>query len=319
MKTNSYKVGFPAFLLFILLIFSGGSRGEASDQKFQQKNRSDSKGWIGVIVQDVTGKIANKVKLDSEEGAYVRDVVDESPADSAGIQEGDVIIEYQNKKIIDADDLANAVRKTSPGTTVKLLYVRDGEKHTASFAVGKAKRSKTPVHGMLPHIPDVRVFMNDHILGLRLLTLNDQLGEYFGVPNNEGVLVEEVDKESAGEQAGFKAGDVIIRVGKKKVDAVERVERELRKFEEGDKVEIEVMRKGVNKTLQVEVEEDQSQQDNFFFDQPHLRMFRMNPFDNFDMQLELDSPQRHWEHKQLKQDQAGKDIKIEAFRHKDVT
>ena len=104
--------------------------------------------------------------------------------------------------------------------------------------------TKHQMNGPIPDIPDVQVFVGNHLLGMQLLTLNEQLGEYFNAPNNEGVLVEEVEHESTAEKAGFKAGDIIIRVGKKTVDAVEKVQRELHKFDEGDKVDFEIMRKG---------------------------------------------------------------------------
>ena len=126
---------------------------------------------------------------------------------------------------------------------------------------------------------------------MQLITLNEQLGEYFDAPNNEGVLVEEVEKESIGEKAGFKAGDVITRVGKKTVGEAEKIQRELQKYDEGDKVEIEVLRKGVKKLLSVEVEEDQSFGRNLYFRGPHIRMFQTKPFDDIDLQLHMDELQ----------------------------
>jgi predicted metalloprotease with PDZ domain len=143
--------------------------------------------------------------------------------------------------------------------------------------------------GAIPEIPDMHVFFRNHIFGMQLLTLNEQLGEYFNAPNNEGVLVEEVEHESSAEKAGFKAGDIIIRVGKKTVNAAEKVQRELRKYDEGDKVDFEVMRKDVKKTLSIEMEEDQVIHENFFFRKPHTRMFRVNPFDDAATHLETDN------------------------------
>jgi C-terminal processing protease CtpA/Prc len=105
------------------------------------------------------------------------------------------------------------------------------------------------------------------------------------------VLVEKVESESAAEKAGFKAGDVIIRVGNKTVSEVEKVQRELRKYDEGDKVDFEIMRKGAKKVFSVEMEEEQIVPPNFFFRKPHFDMFRINPFDDAEMRLEMDRPQ----------------------------
>jgi serine protease Do len=220
---------------------------------------------------------------------YVKEVVENSPADSAGIQEGDVIIEYNGKRLFNSDDLVKFVQRTLPGTKVDLLVVRDGQKKTLQVLVGKKKVVQHHMFGAIPDIPDVQVFVGNHILGMRLLTLNEQLGEYFNAPNNEGVLVEEVEHESTAEKVGFKAGDIIIRVGKKTVDAVEKIQRELHKFNEGDKVDFDVMRKGVKKTMSIEMEEDQVFPNNFFFRKPHIRMFRMNPCDDAKMHLEMDN------------------------------
>jgi serine protease Do len=261
--------------------------GKLSDET-RKTEKIKSSGWIGIIIQDVNERIARKAKLDSEEGAYVKEIVENSPADSAGIQEGDVIVMVNEKKIFDSEDLTKIVRKTMPGTKVDLVAVRDGQKRTLHVTIGKNKMSKHQMFGAIPNIPDVHVILGNHIQGLHLLTLNEQLGEYFGVPNNEGVLVEEVEHESAAEKAGFKAGDIITRVGKKAVDAVEKVQKEIRKYDEGDKAEFEVIRKTIKKSLSMELEEGQVFPPNFFFRKPHIRMFRTDPFDDANMHLEME-------------------------------
>jgi predicted metalloprotease with PDZ domain len=174
---------------------------------------------------------------------------------------------------------------------VNLILGRDGEKKTLYLTVGKRKEQQRRIFSRMQRIPNIPAFSNDHILGLQLFALNEQLGEYFGVPNNEGVLVEEVEQKSAAEKAGFKAGDIIIRVGKKTVDAVEKIQRELQKYEEGDVVEFEVVRKGSNRVLKVELEEQQSIRKNFFFSKPHFQMFRSDLFDDVDIPLDINDLQ----------------------------
>ena len=164
--------------------------------------------------------------------------------------------------------------------------------------------------GALPNVPDVHVFVGNRILGLQLLTLNEQLGEYFGVPNNEGVLVEKVESESAADKAGFKAGDVIIRVGNKAVGEAEKIQRELRKYDEGDKVDFEIMRKGVKKVLSVEMEEEQIVPPNFFFRKPHFQMFRINPFGEEEMHLDIDELRSNLNQVQIELRNSIKDDKI---------
>ena len=287
MKTMIRTIGCLAILFFLSTGTMVSASCKSSDE-IQKKERMKNSGWIGVLIQDVNEKIAGKAKLENEEGAYVKEVVKNSPADSAGIQEGDIIIEYDGKKLFDSDEFVKLVQRNLPGTKVDLIVFRDGQKKTIHLIVGKKKVTKHQMFGPIPDIPDVLEFVGKHILGMQLLTLNEQLGEYFNAPNNEGVLVEEVEHESTAAKAGFKAGDIIIRIGKKTVDEVGKVQRELHKYDEGDKVEFEVMRKGVKKTLSIEMEEDQVIPKNFFFRKPYIRMFRMNPFDDAEMHLEMD-------------------------------
>jgi membrane-associated protease RseP (regulator of RpoE activity) len=290
MKTMLRMMGCISVVLLLTTGTILGASGRLSSGT-QKKEKVKISGWIGVMVQDVNAKIVRKVKLDSEEGAYVKEVLEDSPADSAGIQESDVIIEFNGKKLFDSDDLVKAVRRTLPNTKVNLVLVRDGEKKTLYLIVGKKKEPQHCMFGGMPKIPNVHVFAGNHILGLRLLVLNEQLGEYFGAPNNEGVLVEEVEHKSMAEKAGFKAGDIIIRVGKKTVDAVEKIQRELQKNNEGDIVEFEVIRKSAKKILNVELEEQQYFHKNFFFPKPHIQMFRTDPSDDTEIQLDIDEPQ----------------------------
>jgi serine protease Do len=277
--------------LMILFFLSADTMLSASSKlsdEIQKKEKRKKSGWIGVLIQDVNEKIAQNAKLDTEEGAFVKEVVKSSPADSAGIQECDIIIEYNGKKIFDSDELAKIISRTVPGTKVDIVILRDGQKRTLQLTVGKKKVSKHQIFSVMPNIPDIHVFFGNHILGLQLLTLNERLGEYFSAPNNEGVLVEEVEHESSAEKAGFKAGDIIIRIGNKTVDAVEKIQKELHKYDEGDKVEFEVMRKGVKKTFSIEMEEDQVVPHNSFFRKPHFHEFRMNPLDDAEMHFEMD-------------------------------
>jgi C-terminal processing protease CtpA/Prc len=155
----------------------------------------------------------------------------------------------------DTYDLQRAVSKSEPGTEVSMVVLRKGEKKTLSVTVGKAPRTRSFAFAM-PRGGRVEVFGRSNLQGLRLRELNEQLAEYFGAPEKKGVLVEEVDQESAAGKAGIKAGDVIVQVGKKKIDEIRDVSRALGAFDEGEKVDVEVLRKGARKTVSLEVGEE---------------------------------------------------------------
>ncbi len=248
-----------------IMLGAGGKSGSGMEKKVKTKQY----GWIGVMIQDVDEKVVRKQKLNSEEGAYIKEVVEEGPADSAGVQERDVIIEFNGKKIFDSDDLTRAVRRTPPNTEVKLVLLRNGEKKTLQLVVGRNKERRHSIFKM-PQIPDVQVFTGGKVLGLQLITLNEQLGGYFNAPNNEGVLIEEVEENSAAEKAGFKAGDVIIRAGKRTIDTAEKIRRELEKYDDGEMVEFEIIRKNERKILTVEIEEQQFMPHNIVIPKSHF-------------------------------------------------
>jgi membrane-associated protease RseP (regulator of RpoE activity) len=304
MKTRVQLMACVTIMLSLSASTTLSASGQHSGEREKKENAQNS-GWIGIMIQDVNSKIARKAKLESEEGAYVKEVVDDSPADSAGIQEGDIIIVFNEKKLSDSNDLVKIVRRTLPGTKAEVVLVREGIKKTLYVTVGRKKVSHHRWFPAMPPIPDVHVSIGNHILGMQLLTLNEQLGEYFGVPNNEGVLVEEVERKSAAEDAGLKAGDIIIRVGTKAVDEVEKVQRELRKYDEGDKVEFEVLRKGAKKTFSVEMEEGQNSPQNFFFQKPHFQIFKTDPLEDTEMNLDDLQPSFDQIHRELRKVQEG--------------
>jgi predicted metalloprotease with PDZ domain len=218
------------------------------------------RGYLGINVDDVTAKLMRKKKLLTDEGAYVVDVVEDSPAEAAGLRDGDVIVELDGKKITDASDLTREVRRTKPGSEVALTVFRDGEKKILKATLDKAPRTSFSFNTPLPRIhvaPRISLLHESAMYGLMLEGLNRQLGEYFGAPNGQGVLVKSVKRNSDAEQAGFKAGDVILKVGSDDVSEVDDVWRSLDDYKEGEKVEFEILRKGTKQKLSLTMKEDE--------------------------------------------------------------
>lgn len=219
-----------------------------------QDKKAARKGWLGVSIQDVSETLAEDEGLKGEDGAYISDVQDDSPADSVGLKKGDVIVEFAGRKIYDSDDLAKSVSRTEPGTKASIVVLRKGERKTFTVTIGKLPRRSSyawSTHGT----PRFRFFHGANSLGMSTLSLNDQLARYFGAPNDEGVLVERVEKGSAAEKAGIAAGDVLLRIGSRAIDEVDDLWRALEKYDEGDTVEIEILRKGAKRTVTVVIED----------------------------------------------------------------
>jgi serine protease Do len=243
----------------ILFVFSLGAAAQESKEK---KKAPQKQGWLGVSIQDVTPKLARDKGLKVKEGAYINEVVEESPAEEAGIKTGDVVIEFNGKKVEIADDLTDHVRATAPDSKVNIKVSRNSE--TKSIAVSIGKNTSSLARALsLPRSPRILVNMFGGIEGMELLDLNKQLAEYFEAPNNRGVLVKDVKRKSNAEKAGFKAGDVVVKVGKETVFDTEEIRDALSDLSAGDSVEFEVIRKGRKSTIQLEISE-KAMGENFF-------------------------------------------------------
>jgi C-terminal processing protease CtpA/Prc len=227
-------------------------------------DKTKEKGWLGVSVAPTETHKGNSEKKTGS--VYVAQVVEDSPAEEAGIKEDDVLLEYNGKAISDPDDLVTAVRKSKPGETVSVVVMRDSQKKTLQVKVGKLNSIERHIAITVPpapfasgheHMAIERMFGSSEPLGLRLLDLNSQLGEYFGSPNGKGVLVERVKGKSPGAKAGFKAGDVILKVGKEEIEERDDIMEAMEDYEAGDTITFQILRKGANLTLAAMMPEEQ--------------------------------------------------------------
>ncbi len=268
-----------AATVMLVLVSTGGFFAHSAEPNRIVNVGSKEKkgGWLGVSIQDMTPKLARSMDVKTSEGALVNEVVDDSPAEKAGIKDEDIIVEFNGKKIVVADDLSDAVRTTKTGSTASIIVSRKNERKTLEATIGETPKRQIAVANA-PRVHDIMTWNSSGMFGLQLRELPEQLGAYFGAPNNRGVLVEEVEENSKGAKAGFKAGDVITKVGRKTVEDIEDIRRGLYAYDDGEKVDIEVLRKGAKQMMNVEVEEiDEPNSLHFFYDKPHG--FRWNGFE----------------------------------------
>lgn len=286
------------------MLFGTATLFAAEDNVVAVKTKSKKQGWLGVAIQDVTPRLARDKELNVKEGAYVAEVVDDSPADSAGIKEGDVITEFNGKKIEIAEDLTQAVRSTKPGTKVSVAINRKGEKKTLTAFIGK-NRSSMPFAISAPRVT-FNLFRK--IEGMELMELNKQLGEYFEAPNGRGVLVKEVEEESNAAKAGIKAGDVITKIGDEPIKRFDDVTEALEDTDEGDKVAIEFIRKGKKNTVTLEISEQNYGDIWYWKDDNPLHRYE------FEIQPHLEKKQRELEIKLRKLPRIQKDVEKMLLR-----
>src|SRR5713101_2266385 len=182
--------------------------------------------YLGVDISDVTTERLSALKLKDERGVEVTMVDQDAPAGKAGLKEHDVILTMNGTNVESGAQLRRMIHETRPGRVVSFGISRDGQPLTIKVQLadkGKAFAKNFP-HDFkfdmppIPAIPEFDLPMSVVVVhssmrsGLVVENLSPQLGEFFGAKNGKGVLVRSVDKGSRADKAGFRAGDVIVRV-----------------------------------------------------------------------------------------------------------
>lgn len=186
--------------------------------------------YLGVDTEDVTADRLTALHLKEETGVEVTMVDQDAPAGKAGLKEHDVIVSINDQKVESVEQLRRLIHEIPPGRTVAIGISRGGQPMTVKAQL--TERNKMPdmnFHFNMPavnvppvHIPafnmpeiDVPTFVVVHAprnSGMLIENLTPQLGEFFGVKGGSGVLVRSVEKGSRAEQAGLRAGDVIVKM-----------------------------------------------------------------------------------------------------------
>lgn len=183
--------------------------------------------YLGVDTRNLTPEMLAPLHLKSENGVEVTMVDQDAPAGKAGIKEHDVILGINGEAVESMEQLRRLIREIPPGRMVTIELSRGGHPLTVKTELASRKEvfnfhfEPQNFHFEMPAVPNlanldvpVSVVVVHSALhsGLMLETLSPQLGNYFGVKGNHGVLVRSVEKGSLAEKTGFRAGDVIVSV-----------------------------------------------------------------------------------------------------------
>jgi serine protease Do len=209
---------------------------------------------LGVQLADVGKEDVARLKLSEERGALVKSVDSDTPAEKAGLKEGDVILRYQGEAVQGAAQLARLVRETPTGRTVSLEVSRGGAVHKLSATLEEGKGGPlrlgdievpTPAMPPMPPIPPDAFRWEDGLfgkgramvfprhghgprrLGIEYQEVSGQLARFFRLPDERGLLVTSVDEDGPAAKGGLKAGDVILKFGGKDVRDAEDLRHEV--------------------------------------------------------------------------------------------
>ena len=197
-----------------------------------------SRGWLGVSVQEVTKDLADSFKLGNPRGALIGNVLKNSPAERAGLKNGDVILSFNKQKIIYSGDLPLIVGRIKPDTTVDAVIFRSGIEKKMRVKVGVLEEIKT--ENTIPAAED----KIDDLLGLKLVPVKELSSEKVEQLKVEsGVFVEEV-KDGPAKDAGIQVGDVITTMAFKEVSNLEDYNSILSELSTEDNLAVRIVRNG---------------------------------------------------------------------------
>ena len=165
------------------------------------------RGWLGVVIQDLTPDLAAGFGVKEDAGVLVAEVMKDGPGAGAGLRPGDIIVEFGGTPIKDVPDLQKRVAAIEPGKPAPLTVVRDRKNVTLSVKVGEqpSEEALAAAEGA------------DDILGLSVEPLTPETARQNRLSARSGLLVTEVAPESPGAAAGIKPGDAIIEVSRRPV------------------------------------------------------------------------------------------------------
>ena len=191
-----------------------------------KENGKVTRGWLGVMIQHVTADLAKEFGLDRPYGALVGEVMKDSPADEAGIKQGDVIIAFMGKEINQMSDLPALVAQTKIGVKADLTILRKGEKKTISVKIGKLDEEQTAGGSGKSQVSEK--------LGLTLQELTPELAKSMNIKDDKGLIVSDVAPGSIAAMNGIKRGAIILEINQKEVKKLSEFNEILKKTKEGD-------------------------------------------------------------------------------------
>src|SRR4030066_1476073 len=198
-----------------------------------------TRGWLGVYIQDITPELAKQFKLGNNRGALVSDVMEGSPADKAGLQRGDIILQYNGKEGENNSHLRNIVSQTQVGKTIDIKISRDGRTELLKVVIGelpaeiaKGESGEGGADGIFQ--------------GLTVQNLTSELKERLDIPEKiRGIVVTGVDADSPAGEFGLKLGDVIMQINRKDIKTLKDFNKAAEEIQPGDGVLILVYREGM--------------------------------------------------------------------------
>ena len=181
-----------------------------------------TRGWLGVVIQRVTPAIAESLGMDDAEGALVANVSKGAPAERGGIRVGDVILEFNGRKVKESSDLPIIVARAPVGKEVPVKVMREQKETLLSVKIGELKEGEL-----------VASVQGKRELGLTVQKVTPQIAESLGLDRAEGVVITFIEPGSPGDEAGLRRADVVLEVDRQPIRSLVDYRRAVAKIKKG--------------------------------------------------------------------------------------
>jgi len=197
-----------------------------------------TRGWLGVTIQNLTPELAKQFNLGEETGVLVGDIIEGSPADKAGLQRGDVIVEFEGKKVEDPNQLRNMIANVAPGSEVKAKIIRENKPQPVKITITEipADMAKQPLKGEYDNL----------LNGVLVRDISADIAVRLNIPKKViGVVVTGVDEESPAAMV-LMPGDVIQEINRQKISGMKDYEMVVSGIQPGQDILLLVFRGGAS-------------------------------------------------------------------------
>jgi serine protease Do len=211
------------------------------------------RGWLGVSIQEVTSDLAEEFGVKDLKGALVSAVMKGSPAERAGIRQGDVILAFNGKDVEDTGHLRNMVSQSPVGTKVKVKIFR--AKKELEVEVTVAELPKNVGEALTEDDAGASQEESNALSGITVRELTPELAKRFGAREGDrGVVVVKVDPGSKAFEAGIRAGDMVLQINQKEIATIEDYKKAIAKLSSKERILLLIRRKGEDLFLTIRPE-----------------------------------------------------------------
>jgi len=213
------------------------------DQLMEQK--TVSRGWMGVAIQNVTKELAKYYNIKEKKGVYVAKVYEGDPADKAGIKVGDVIFKINDRQIESSRDLTLTIARSAVGEKVDVKVIRDGKEKTIKVKLGKRPDQNPEI---------INTDSGFDMFGLKLKQMTPEIAQKLGYPEGtQGLVVIDMKSGSPAADTDVRHGDLLIEMNRHKIATIAAYKQNLEKIKKGGLVQL-LFRRGNNNVFVVSFE-----------------------------------------------------------------